>query len=373
MEAEAAADAKGVAGAGVQCGALPRRLGLLPAARRHLATEPRSAGCRRSHVIARVSAALRAALSRPPSARQVEAVALPGSLPARLRVVGFWKKRRGELEETDRQVASCSATAASSGRRDGACSLATSPRRMGQESRQAGGDRVGLGGGRRSHETVKNEGCNCEATCHLDEEREQEQRLSPVSVMDFQSQQDGDDDCNDDGHSEDEGTSPTFEPSLANIQRSSGQQLLLQRLRRFEQLAELDTPDTGNGELDSVQDNPNAERGLVPEAGSPSPCPAHRFKKLLEDFFREGLSPCHSAGASDDPELETSLLETAKAWLDGRRCALIRSDQEAEVEEEIERLGRWRCFGEDDREPMSSDVECGIFCCLVEELVEDLC
>lgn len=148
---------------------------------------------------------------------------------------------------------------------------------------------------------------------------------------------------------------------------------MLQRLRRFEQLAELDTPDTGNGELDSVQDNPNAERGLVPEAGSPSPCPAHRFKKLLEDFFREGLSPCHSAGASDDPELETSLLETAKAWLDGRRCALIRSDQEAEVEEEIERLGRWRCFGEDDREPMSSDVECGIFCCLVEELVEDLC
>lgn len=255
---------------------------------------------------------------------------------------------------------------------------------MGQESRQAGGDRVGLGGGRRRHETV-NEGCNCEATCHLDEEREQEQRLSPVSVMDFQSQQNGDDDCNDDDHSEDEGTSsPTFEPSLANIQRSSSQQLL-HRLRRFEQLAELDTPDTGNGELDSVQENPDAERGLVqqdphllglpvPEAGSPSPCPPpHRFKKLLEDFFREGLSPCHSTGASDDPELETSLLETAKAWLDGRRCALVRSDQEAEVEEEIERLGRWRCFGEDDREPMSSYVECGIFCCLVEELVEDLC
>lgn len=62
---------------------------------------------------------------------------------------------------------------------------------------------------------MKAEGCECQATCHLDEEREQ--RLSPVSVMDFQSQ-DGDDDsggCN--GHSEDEGTSPTFERSLANI------------------------------------------------------------------------------------------------------------------------------------------------------------
>jgi hypothetical protein len=41
VEAEAAADAKGVAGAGVQCGALPRRLGLLPAAPRHRAPERR--------------------------------------------------------------------------------------------------------------------------------------------------------------------------------------------------------------------------------------------------------------------------------------------------------------------------------------------
>jgi hypothetical protein len=51
----------------------------------------------------------------------------------------------------------------------------------------------------------------------LDEarEREREQRLSPVSVMDFLSQDgdDGhDDDCNDRG-----GGSPTFERSLASI------------------------------------------------------------------------------------------------------------------------------------------------------------
>jgi hypothetical protein len=53
------------------------------------------------------------------------------------------------------QVASCSATAASFGRRDGASSLAaTSLRLKGRESRQAGGDRAGLSGGRRSHETV---------------------------------------------------------------------------------------------------------------------------------------------------------------------------------------------------------------------------
>lgn len=73
---------------------------------------------------------------------------------------------------------------------------------------------------------MKVEGCECVATCHLDEEREREreQRLSPVSVMDFLSQEDGDNDCNcndsggrDDGHGEDEGTSPAFERSLANI------------------------------------------------------------------------------------------------------------------------------------------------------------
>lgn len=124
---------------------------------RHLATEARtrtrSAGCRRRRrngdVIARVSAAVRAALSRPPPS---------ASARKGLRVVGFWKKRRGEVEEMDRHrpVASCSATAASSARNDGASSpAATSPRRrMGRESSQAGGDRAGLNGGRRSHDTA---------------------------------------------------------------------------------------------------------------------------------------------------------------------------------------------------------------------------
>jgi len=133
---------------------------------RHLATEPRTrtAGCRRRRngdVIARVSAAVRVALSRPPSARarqgEAAAAALRRSLSTRLRVVGFWEKRSGEVEKMDRHrpVVSCSATAASFGRRDGASSLAaTSLRLKGRESRQAGGDRAGLSGGRRSHETV---------------------------------------------------------------------------------------------------------------------------------------------------------------------------------------------------------------------------
>ncbi|WVZ86782.1 hypothetical protein U9M48_033516 [Paspalum notatum var. saurae] len=359
---------------------------------RQLAAElrSRSASCRRGrvrngHVVARVSAAVRAALSRPPpSTRQAEPAALTRSLSRTLRVVGFWKRRKGEVE-VDRTVESCSATAASSGRRDGTPSPAMSPRSMGWESRQAGG--AGLSGGRRSHdETVKVEGCDeCEATCRLDEEaREQEQRLSPVSVMDFPSQHGDDDDCNDDhggsnGHNDDGGTSPTFERSLANIRRAS--QELRQRIRRFEQLAELDTSDADDAttaaddtrcpagdELDS-DDDADLLVGL-PDASSP--CAAHCFKKLLQDFFREGLSSRHAGGVDDDPGVEEALLETAKAWLDGRRRALRSDDGNAEVEE-VERLGRWRCFREDEQEPLSSDVEDSIFWSLVEELVEELC
>ncbi|RCV35018.1 hypothetical protein SETIT_7G205300v2 [Setaria italica] len=359
---------------------------------RHLAAELRSANGRRRNgdVVARFSAAVRAALSRPPAGREGEAAALSRSLSRRLRA-GFWRKRRGEAEETDRPVASCSA--ASSTRRDAPSrSPAMSPRRTSWEGRQAGGDSAGLSGGRRSYETEV-EGCECETTCHLDEEREQEQRLSPVSVMDFPSQDrdDGnDDDCNDhgggNGQSEDDGASPTFEQSLANIRRASQQ--LLQRIRRFEQLAEIDASDVDDAtttaedtaschveELDNLTEDGegvHAQDPLLslPEAGSPCAAP-HCFKKLLQDFFGEGLSSCQKDGRSDDPEVERSLLETASAWLDGRHRAL-RPDGKAEVEE-IERLGRWRWFREDERELLGSDVEGGIFWSLMEELVDDLC
>ena len=135
------------------------------------------------------------------------------------------------------------------------------------------------------------------------------------------------------------------------------------------------------GELDSAEDDEDAGYGPVQRhlpglAEASSLCAAHCFKKLLEDSFREGLSSCHAGGRGPDgSDLETSLLETAKAWLDGRHyCAALRSDHKAEVEvEEIERLGRWRCFREDERELLSSYVEGGIFCYLTEELVEEMC
>jgi hypothetical protein len=100
---------------------------------RHLAAELRNAGGRRRNgdVIARVSAAVRAALLRTTSVIDGEAGALTRSFSKGLRV-GLWKKQAGEREEMDRRVPSCSATVAS-GRRDGSSSPAMSPRRVSWE------------------------------------------------------------------------------------------------------------------------------------------------------------------------------------------------------------------------------------------------
>nr|CAB3485478.1 unnamed protein product [Digitaria exilis] len=294
---------------------------------RHLAAElRRSASVRRGNgdVIARFSAAVRAALARPPlppAGRETEAAAaLSRSLSRRLRV-GFWKKRRGEAEETDRPMASCSATAASSGRRDAAASSspAMSPRRVSWEGRQV----AGRGGG-------------------------------------------------------------------AGLSAGRASQELLERIRRFEQLAQVDTSDAddattttedaschaveelGSNSAGGDEDEPEGAGDLLglQEATSPSTCDAgQRFRGLLRDFFREGLSSsCHDG---DGPDVERSLLETARAWLDGRHGAL-RSDGKAEVEE-IERLGRCRCFREDEQELLGCDVESDIFLTLMEELIVDLC
>ena len=55
----------------------------------------------------------------------------------------------------------------------------------------------------------------------MEQERERKQRLSPVSVMDFLSQDeddDGNEDENGDGvDGDDETASPTFQQSIANI------------------------------------------------------------------------------------------------------------------------------------------------------------
>ncbi|KAK3143939.1 hypothetical protein QOZ80_4AG0306870 [Eleusine coracana subsp. coracana] len=335
---------------------------------RHLAAELRSASvsARRRNggdVIARVSAAVRGAL-------------LPRSLSRRLRA-GFWKKRRGEREETDRRVPSCSAAVACGRRDDASSSPAMSPRRASWEGR-----RPSVDGGRRSHEAEKVAGSECETARRVDDERDQEQRLSPVSVMDFpgMNEDDGNNGTGGDSNGEDDETmSPAFARSMANIRRAS--QLLLQKIRQFEQLAELDPSDV-DATTTATEDaschvaesdiEDEAVQDLLGILQVSSPVAACRFQKLLEDFFRDGLaSSYHRERSDDDSETTKSLLAVARSWLDGRHCTQ-RSDWKSEVEE-IERLGWWRRFRQDEQEMLAVDVEGSIIWSLMEELVDDLC
>uniref|UniRef100_A0ACD5UD65 Uncharacterized protein n=1 Tax=Avena sativa TaxID=4498 RepID=A0ACD5UD65_AVESA len=334
---------------------------------RHLVAELR--GTRRSgDVIARVSAAVRDALFRP--AGRVGEVALSGNnSPKRLRM-GFWKKPRGD-EAVDRRVPSCSAssTTASCGRRDGP-SPAKPPRRRGW-GRAASGGAVAGAAGRRSHDTEQ------EATRHSDQERERKQSLSPVSVMDFLSQDEDDDDGdeNRNGNGDDDDTaSPTFQRSIANIRRASDQ--LLQKIRQFEQLAELDISDVDDAttvtedischmvETDSVEDSEGAPvQGLLDLLEQSSSTSTHCFQKLLTDFFRdEKVQKGEIRGKS--------VLETARAWLDEQDYSL--RPIWTVVKTEIEPLERWRCLSEHEQKLLAVDLEGDILSSLVEELIVEL-
>lgn len=227
--------------------------------------------------------------------------------------------------------------------------------------------------GRHSHEK---EVARLEATCRLDPEREQKQRRSPVSVMDFLSQDEddeGEEDANPgDGDGEDdEAASPTFQRSIANIRRAS--QRLLQTIRQFEQLADLDTSDIDDAttttedisnhmvETDSIEDveSVHAQRLLLD--GSMSG-PNHYFQKLLVDFFCEGKN-------LDGPD-QGKLLETADAWLHGNACSL-RPDRRVEMTD-IEWLGCWRNIRGDEQKLLVVDLEDDIFWSLIGELVCEL-
>lgn len=315
---------------------------------------------RNGDVISRVSAAVRAALFRLPSGREGE-VALSGNSSRRPRM-GFWKKPMRD-EVVDRRSRSCSASTTSSGRRDSRASAKSSRRRS--------WERVLSGGaGRRNHET---EVAKIKATRHLDQEQERKQRLSPVSVMDFLSQDEDDGDEDGGGGGEDETASPTFQRSIASIRRASNQ--LLQKIRQFEQLAELDISDVDDAttttedinchvDIESTDDSEGAPTqsllDLLEESSSGS---TRCVKKLLIDFFHDEKKP---NGASQ----QKSVLETAQAWLDGQSYSL--KPIWTVVKTEIKSLEQWRCLREDEQKRLTIDLEREIFSSLVEELADEL-
>lgn len=256
--------------------------------------------------------------------------------------------------------------------------MSSSPGRS-RERGQAGN--VGAGAtGRRSHGT-KVAVAGFGATPHLDQEQERKQRLSPVSVMDFLSQDEDDHgDENENGNGggvdgDDETASPTFQRSIANIRRAS--QELLQKIRQFEQLGDLDISDVDDAttatedvsynmaETESIADSDDVSaQGILDLLEASSSGSSHCFQKLLVDFFRDDKTPRNLGRGK-------ALLETAQAWLDGQNCSL--RPIWTVVMTEIASIEQWRCSREDEKKQLAADLESDIISSLVEELVDELC
>ncbi|RRT82340.1 hypothetical protein B296_00018726 [Ensete ventricosum] len=244
--------------------------------------------------------------------------------------------------------------------------------------------------------------------CHS-EEKEQ---LSPVSVMDFPSEEDEEEE-------EDDTTSPSFHHSLAklettpNVDESSvgtGTKLqLLQQIRRFECLADLDPIDldrhfascddrseaTDCVALSDVDEEEEEEEedvrglrekkawGLLGELKTdchvgPGTC----VEKVLVDFFIQGLSCSGDDAVPGRPSwwrnsilrrvpAEQPMLDTSRDWIEGKGCRDLDDYHGEATLREMERNGKWRCF-EEEEAAVAADVEDLVLGSLTEELVVDL-
>ncbi|RWV83573.1 hypothetical protein GW17_00054800 [Ensete ventricosum] len=249
--------------------------------------------------------------------------------------------------------------------------------------------------------------------CHSEEE--EKEQLSPVSVMDFPSEEDEEDVDDDDT------ASPSFHHSLAKLENKkkkkkkkkkknpanvdescvgTGTKLqLLQNIRRFESLANLDSididrclatsddlPDSTNhlasSDTDAEEDEERDQRerkawGLLGEVKDVCHVGAHgSIEKLLLDFFIQGL-PCSGDDArSMNPtphhgSAERPLLDAARGWIEGAGSRDLDDYHGEATLREMERNRRWRCFREQEEE-VGSEVEGLVLLSLMEELVGDL-
>ncbi|XP_068635826.1 uncharacterized protein [Aristolochia californica] len=205
-----------------------------------------------------------------------------------------------------------------------------------------------------------------ESPIRADNTYEEKEQLSPVSVLDFPDE-------------DEEMPLSSFQRSLANMDRTKQQ--LLQKIRRFESLAELEP--IALFPLDcssSVEENSEAsERSSEDEVAeedyraiellehvnsSFGGSQKQKTEKLFLDFFREGLR-----NGGDDSE--EALLRTASDWLNGFDRGVrreVQNDREALVRE-MEKSGTWMKFKEEE-EDLALEMEVGI---LDELLVDLLC
>ncbi|XP_021299433.1 uncharacterized protein LOC110428082 [Herrania umbratica] len=220
------------------------------------------------------------------------------------------------------------------------------------------------------------------------------EQSSPVSVLDCPFDDEEDD-------------SSPFKDQLARVEGTK--QKLMQKIRRFENLAQLTSVDLekrialseledeslestkepclvsvdNNGNIsDEVKQEKDKEGNgkllMLLKAKIPSDSSKFKADNLLLDFFRERMVEDNNAKKHAKMGLEEfalDLLKVAEAWVNGNPQELllgweVQDGRKAYVKE-MERNENWRNFYV-EKEKVGSEVELEIFSLLVDELLTDL-
>ncbi|KAM0946775.1 hypothetical protein DsansV1_C08g0079101 [Dioscorea sansibarensis] len=207
-----------------------------------------------------------------------------------------------------------------------------------------------------------------ECCFHSSEDESEKEQLSPVSVMDFPYDQD----------EEEESTSYDFQQSLANIEMSKHQ--LLQKIRRFECIAELEPLDLDplfEDEQVANEDDEVLTRALelVKQLKDISVTTVNdNIEKILLDFFTDGICSMRNDVISNNDHYqkkEQLLLKEGINWLNQVEYSVGEYDLSVAYLKEMEKNGRWRCFKDDETE-VGMDLELDVMESLLDELVLDL-
>ncbi|XP_042480649.1 uncharacterized protein LOC122061453 [Macadamia integrifolia] len=227
---------------------------------------------------------------------------------------------------------------------------------------------------------------------------EGKEQFSPVSVLEFPEEED---DC------EETQTASSFHQSIANMERTKHK--LMQKIRRFESLAQLEPVDIEKRialleEDDDSVESPSHDGLLVSQEGEDEQeSEVDLEAKMVEERAIELLKLIKTTSSLDDRTTTGNLdgvlldffkeiimgrsntegegfdfkevVKVARDWVSEKTCggmALgLKYDREVHVRDIESEGGRWRKFGEEQSEVVA-EIEGGVLGSLVNELLVDL-
>lgn len=209
---------------------------------------------------------------------------------------------------------------------------------------------------------------NYEVLANIEQEEDEKEQCSPVSVLDPPFDDDGHE-CKYEDEDEDE------EDDYALVQRA--QQQLLHKLRRFEKLAELDPieleklmleeEEGGSDDLKDDNDSISSYRDHDFETFASEVTIPFDMKRLVSDLISEEKTETNSPNNSEQEVVFGRVCKRLDSWQHVRSDTI---DMMVESDLKIE-LDDWKKFQEQKKET-ALEVEVSIFRLLVEELAEEI-